>query len=69
MYPTQLEIKDMTEINTSATALDLLQSIGRGGRLRISPYDKCDEFNINIRNFPFLSSNIPSLPAYGVFFF
>ena len=27
---------------------------------------KRDDFNFNITNFPFLSSNIPSSPAYGV---
>ena len=32
-----------------------------------SLYDKRDDFNFHITNFPFLSSNIPSLPAYGVF--
>ena len=26
-----------------------------------------DDFNFHITNFPFLSSNIPSSPAYGVF--
>ena len=30
-------------------------------------YDKRDGFNFHITNFPFLSSNIPSSPAYGVF--
>ena len=29
--------------------------------------DKHDDFNFHITNFPFLSSNIPSSPAYGVF--
>ena len=28
---------------------------------------KRDDFNFHITNFPFLSSNIPSSPAYGVF--
>ena len=32
-----------------------------------SIYDKRDDFNFHITNFPFLSSNIPSLPAYGDF--
>ena len=32
-----------------------------------SIYDKRDDFNFHITNFPFLSSNIPSSPAYGVF--
>ena len=30
-------------------------------------YVKRDDFNFHITNFPFLSSNIPSSPAYGVF--
>ena len=42
-------------------------SIGRDGQLRTTLYDKSDDFNFHITNFPFLSSNIPSLPAYGVF--
>ena len=35
--------------------------------LRTSLYDKRDYFNFHITNFLFLSSNIPSSPAYGVF--
>ena len=30
-------------------------------------YDKCDDFDFLIVNFPYLSSNIPESPAYGVF--
>ena len=67
MYPTELEIKDTTECNTSASYLDLLLSIESDGQLQTSLYDKRDDFNFNITNFPFLSSNIPSSPAYGVF--
>ena len=67
MYPPELEIKDTTESNTSASYLDLLLSIGRDGQLHTSLYDKRDNFNFHITNCPFLSSNIPSSPAYGVF--
>ena len=35
--------------------------------MRSSFYDKRDDFNSHITNFPFLSSNIPSSPAYCVF--
>ena len=62
-YPTELEIKDTTERNTSASYL----AIGRDGQLRTSLYDKHDDFNFHITNFPFLRSNIPSSPAYDVF--
>ena len=68
MYSSELEIKDTTESSTSAASyLDLLLSIESDGQLRTSLYDKRDEFNFHITNFPFLSSNIPSSQAYGVF--
>ena len=68
MYPAELEIKDTIESTTSAFYLDLLLSIWRDGQLHTSIYDKPD-FNFHITYFPFLSSNIPSSPAYGVFIF
>ena len=51
----------------AASYLDLHLSIIRDGLLRTSLYNKRDDFNFHITNFPFLSSNIPSSPAYGVF--
>ena len=62
MYPPELDIKDTTESNTSASYLDLLLSIGRDGQLHTSLYDKRDDFNFHITNFPFLSSNIHLRP-------
>ena len=59
MHPVELEIKDTTENNTSASCLD--------DQLHISIYDKRDDFNFHITNFPFLSSNKPASPAYGFF--
>ena len=56
-----------TESTTSVSYLDLLLSVGRDGQFHTSIYDKRDDFNFRITNFPFLSSNIPSSPAYGVF--
>ena len=67
MYPAELEIKDTTESTTSASSLYLLLSIGKDVQLHTSIYDKRDDFNFHITNFPFLNSNIPSSPAYGVF--
>ena len=62
MYPAELDIKDTTKSTTSASYLDLLLSIERDGQLHNSIYDKQDDFNFHITNFPFLSSNIPSSP-------
>ena len=67
MYPAELEIKDTTESTTSASYLDLLLPIWRDGQLHNSIYDKRDDSYFHITNFPFLSSKIPSSPAYGVF--
>ena len=67
MYPAKLEIKDTTESTTSPSYLDLLLSIARDVQLHTSIYDKRDDFNFHITNFPFLISNIPSSPAYSVF--
>ena len=52
---------------TSASYLDLLLSLGRDGQLHTSLYDKRDDFNFNITNFPFLRSNIPTSQAHGDF--
>ena len=44
------------------------QNIGEGnGTVRISVYDKIEDFNFKIVNFPYLDSNIPRNPAYGVY--
>ena len=37
------------------------------GKLTTRLYDKRDDFNFLIVKFLFLSSNIPSVPAYGVY--
>ena len=66
MYPAELEIKDKTESNSSASYLDLLLSIESDDQLRTSLYGKRDDFKFHITNVPFLSSNFPSEPAYGV---
>ena len=67
IYPSELEIKDTTDTNRSASYLDLLLFIDDGGRLKSNLYDKRDDFDFKIVNFPFLSSNIPASPAYGVY--
>jgi hypothetical protein len=37
------------------------------GRLRTKLYDKRDDLNFSIVNFPFICSNIPTAPTYGVY--
>ena len=69
-YLGRIPLSLRSKTRRSATSLlpnfDLLLSIESDGQLRNSLYDKRDDFNFCITNFSFLSSNIPSLPAYGV---
>ena len=66
IYPRELEIKETTETATSSSYLDCNLYIDNG-KLSTRLYDKRDDFNFPIANFPFLSSYIPSAPAYGVY--
>ena len=59
LYPVELEIKDTTDADHQASYLDLDLSYDRDKRLQVKLYDKRDDFNFNIVNFPLLSSNIP----------
>ena len=66
IYPRELEIKETTETAASSSYLDCYLYIDKW-KLATRLYDKRDDFNFPIVNFPFLSSNIPSAPAYGVY--
>jgi hypothetical protein len=69
IYPNELEFKDTTECSTSASYLDVhvLLKLDTNGKLTTQLYDKQDDFNFSIVNFPYLCSNVPSSPAYGVY--
>jgi hypothetical protein len=66
-HPNELEVNNTTDTQMSASYLDLHLEIDNGGRLKTKLYDKRDDFNIPIVNFPFLSYNITASPAYGVY--
>ena len=67
IYPEELEIKETTDNSTSSSFLDLLFEFDNDNRLRVKIYDKRDDFNCNIVNYPFLCGNIPHSPSYGVY--
>ena len=67
IYPIELEIKDTTDTDRSTSYLDLHLEIDSEGRLRTKFYDKRDDFNFPIVNFPFICSNIQAALAYGVY--
>jgi hypothetical protein len=64
IYPIELELKDTID---TASYLDLHLEFDSEGRLRTKLYHKRDYFNFPIVNFPFICSNIPAAPAYGVY--
>ena len=67
IYPIELEIKDTKDTDRSASYLDLHLEIDSEGRLRTKLYDKRDDLNFPIVNFPFICSNLPAAPAYEVY--
>ena len=66
IYPRELGLKETTETAASSSYLYCYLYIDNG-KPTTRLYDKRDDFNFPIVNFPFLSSNIPSAPAYGVY--
>ena len=55
------------ESTSVASYLDLLFIRDNSNNITTKLYDKHDTFGFHIVNFPFMSSNIPSAPAYGVY--
>jgi hypothetical protein len=69
IYNIELEIKDTTNTYRSASYIDLHLEIDNTERLRTKLYDKRDYFNFPIVNFPFICSNVPTAPVYGVYIY
>ena len=67
IYPSQLTVEKANKSDHLADYLDLTFIIDSEGKLSTRLYDKRDDFDFHIVNFPFLSSNIPSGPSYGVY--
>ena len=67
IYPSQLTVEKANKSDHLADYIDVTFTIDSGGKLSTRLYDKCDDFDFHIVNFPFLSSNIPSGPYYGVY--
>ena len=67
IYPSQLTVEKANKSDHLADYLDLTFIIDSGGKLSTRLYDKRDDFDFHIVNFPFLSSNTPSGSSYGVY--
>ena len=66
IYPKELTISETTESTSVASYLDLLFTRHKSNNITTKLFDKRDAFGFHIVNCPFMSSNIPSAPAYGV---
>ena len=67
IYLPELEVKETTDTASSASFLDLYLEFDDSGQISTKIYDKRDDFNFKIINFPNMCSNIPASPAYGVY--
>ena len=65
LYPPELEVKET--IASSASFLELYLEFDDSGQISTKIYDKWDDFNFKIINFPNMCSNIPASPTYGVY--
>ena len=63
----ELTISETTESTSVASYLDLLFTRDKSNNITTKLFDKRDAFGFHIVNFPFMSSNIPSAPAYSVY--
>ena len=62
IYPTELQLNKMNSSDTEAPflGLELVHN-------KCTIYDKWDDFNFEIVNFPFLDGDVPRSPSYGVY--
>ena len=67
IYPSELNVEKANKLDDQSNYLDSTLIKSNNIRLYTKLYDKHDDFNFHIANLPFLSSNIPSDPSYGVY--
>ena len=65
IYPTELLLNRTNSSYTEATYIDLNLGIYNGKVSTKIIYDKYDDFDFNIVNFPFLDSDVPQRTSYG----
>ena len=66
IYPDHLQLNKANSSDTEAPFLDLNLSISYG-TVSTNIYDKRDDFDFDIVNFPFLDFDVPRRTSYGVY--
>ena len=64
--PSELQLNKGTVSDTEASLLDLRLSIS-DGFVKTKVFDKRDDFDSDIVNFPFLDGDVPRSTSYGVY--
>ena len=66
IYPPELQLNEENNTDSEAPVLDLHLSIANGfASSKI--YDKRDDFDFDIVNFPFFDGDVPRRASYGVY--
>ena len=66
IYPSELQMNKANISDTEAPFLDLHLSVANGF-VSSKIYDKRDDFDFDIVNFPFLDGDVPRRASYGVY--
>ena len=66
IYPSELQLNKANVSDAEASFLDLHLSIS-DGFVTTKIYDKRDDFDFDIVNFPFLDGDVPRSASYGVY--
>ena len=66
IYHAELQLNKANASDTEVAFLDLNLSI-HNDIVSTKIYDKRDDFNFDIVNFPFLDGDVPQRPSYGVY--
>ena len=66
IYPSELQLNKVNVSDAEASFLDLHLSIS-DGFVKTKIYDKRDDFDFDIVNFPFLDGDVPRSASYGVY--
>ena len=66
IYPPELQLNKANTSDTEAPFLDLHLPISNGF-VSSKIYDKHDDFDFDIVNFPLLDGDVPRLPSYGIY--
>ena len=67
IYLSELQLNKTNTSDTEAPFLDLHMSISNGF-VSSKIYDKRDDFDFDMVNFPFLDGDVPRRPSYGIYY-